>query len=83
MRQEAQRAAGGASPSLLAQVLRGNSPATASATASAPSSSPANPGPLDGLGRLFNVGGGSSGGNPLAGLPIIGDLFGGGQGQQS
>ena len=83
MRQEAQRAAGGASPSLLAQVLRGNSPATASATAPAPSSSPANPGPLDGLGRLFNFGGGSSGGNPLAGLPIIGDLFGGGQGQQS
>ena len=83
MRQEAQRAAGGASPSVLAQVLRGNSPTTASATAPAPSSSPANPGPLDGLGRLFNVGGGSSGGNPLAGLPIIGDLFGGGQGQQA
>ena len=83
MRQEAQRAAGGASPSLLAQVLRGNSPTTASATAPAPSSSPANPGPLDGLGRLFNVGGGSSGGNPLSGIPIIGDLFGGGQGQQA
>ena len=74
---------GGASPSLLAQVLRGNSPATASATAPAPSSSPANPGPLDGLGRLFNFGGGSSGGNPLSGIPIIGDLFGGGQGQQA
>lgn len=74
---------GGASPSLLAQVLRGNSPTTASATAPAPSSSPANPGPLDGLGRLFNFGGSSSGGNPLAGLPVIGDLFGGGQGQQA
>ena len=83
MRQEAQRAAGGASPSALAQVLRGGSPTTASATAPAPSSSPANPGPLDGLGRLFNFGGGASGGNPLAGLPIIGDLFGGGQGQQA
>ena len=77
-----QAQSGGASPSLLAQVLRGNSPATASATAPAPSSSPANPGPLDGLGRLFNFGGGSGGGNPLVGLPIIGDLFGGGQGQQ-
>ena len=79
---QAQGQGGNASPGLLAQVLRGNSPATASATAPAPSSSPANPGPLDGLGRLFNIGGGSLGGNPLAGLPIIGDLFGGGQGQQ-
>ena len=80
---QAQGQGGNASPGLLAQVLRGNSPTTASATAPAPSSSPANPGPLDGLGRLFNFGGGSGGGNPLAGLPIIGDLFGGGQGQQA
>ena len=79
MRQEAQRTAGGVSPSTLAAALRGQT--------SAPTASPASQssdGPLDGIARLFGVSspgnaqGGGLGGM-LSNLPIIGNLVGGGQ----
>ncbi len=77
--QEAQRAQGGPSPAIMEQALRG---APASAVPAAASSS-SDGGPLGFLGDMFGGGGQgqSGGGNPLAGLPIVGNLLGG-QGQQ-
>jgi hypothetical protein len=62
----------GAQPSVLAQALRQQNGMPAPAQSSG--------GGFD-LGSLF--GGGSSGGNPLANIPVLGSLFGGGQQQLS
>ena len=62
----------GAQPSVLAQALRQQNGMPAPAQSSG--------GGFD-LGSLF--GGGSGGGNPLANIPILGNLFGGGQQQPS
>jgi hypothetical protein len=62
----------GAQPSVLAQALRQQN--------GMPSPAQSSGGGFD-LGSLF--GGGSGGGNPLSGIPLLGSLFGGGQQQPS
>ena len=88
--QQAQGQAGGPSPSMMASVLRGNSPATASTSAPAAAQQGGDD-PISAMGRMFGGGGGGGGPSPgqgqaggglgglLSGLPIIGDIFGGGQ----